>query len=223
MRLKIKNITKTFNNKAVLKKFSLTLNKGQIVTIVGESGSGKSTLLRILNNLETVDTGTIQIDDTTLVKEGVYTSKSQQKAYQQKIGLVFQDFQLFNNLTVKENLLIAPLSHHIAHVEQLEKEATQLLAELGIQDKEDTMPSQLSGGQKQRVAIARALMLNPEFICFDEPTSALDLHNTQQFAELVKTLIQREIGIMIITHDHQLVKLLKDRTQIIESTAFVSS
>lgn len=220
MSLKVENINKKFGDNVILSNYSMEINPGDITVVLGESGSGKTTLLRMINHLEEVDNGTISIDDSYLVKDGVYQDAQSIKEFQYKIGLVFQDYQLFPNLSVIENLLLAPLSNKFDTRDVLLEKANSLLTQMGVGDKGDAKPSQLSGGQKQRVAIARAMMMNPSLLCFDEPTSALDEKTVGRVAELIRQLAQQGIMILIITHDNELVKLLGEAT-VIRSTEFI--
>ncbi|HJG48172.1 MAG: amino acid ABC transporter ATP-binding protein [Ruoffia tabacinasalis] len=220
MSLIVKDVSKQFGNNVVISNYSMEVAPGEITVILGESGSGKTTLLRMINHLEEVDKGSISIDDTYLVKDGEYQDNQSIKDYQYKIGLVFQDYQLFPNLSVTENLLLAPLSNKFADKAVLEERAASLLEQMGVGDKGDSKPSQLSGGQKQRVAIARAMMMNPSLLCFDEPTSALDEKTVGKIAELITQLSNQGIMILIITHDNELVKLLGD-ARVIRTTEFI--
>lgn len=147
-----------------------------MIAILGPSGSGKSTLLRSLVNLERIDFGDIIIDGQTLVKNGVYTTPQTRKQITAKMGMVFQNFNLFPHLTVRENLEITPKQLKLYTKEAIQKQSEELLQKVGLLEKANEYPAKLSGGQKQRVAIARALMLKPEILLFDEPTSALDLN-----------------------------------------------
>lgn len=220
MGLLVENVSKQFGDNMVLQDYSMEVTAGNITIVLGESGSGKTTFLRMINNLEEVDEGSISIDGTYLVKDGKYQNKEGIKEYQQKIGLVFQDYQLFPNLSVVDNLLLAPLSNKYASHEELLKRAESLLEQMGVGDKIDAMPRQLSGGQKQRVAIARAMMMSPRLLCFDEPTSALDEKTVARIAELIEDLSRKGIMILIITHDTELVRLL-DEARVIRSEEFL--
>lgn len=220
MGLLVENVSKQFGDNMVLQDYSMEITAGNITIVLGESGSGKTTFLRMINNLEEVDEGSISIDGTYLVKDGKYQNKEGIKEYQQKIGLVFQDYQLFPNLSVVDNLLLAPLSNKYASHEELLQRAESLLEQMGVGDKIDAMPRQLSGGQKQRVAIARAMMMSPRLLCFDEPTSALDEKTVARIAELIEDLSRKGIMILIITHDTELVRLL-DEARVIRSEEFL--
>lgn len=214
-------ISKSFGSNVIINQYDFTVTPERITIVLGESGSGKTTLLRMINHLETVDNGSIAIDDIPLVIDGVYQSNDVIKQYQQKIGLVFQDYQLFPNLTVLENLLLAPLSNKMGDRKQLITQARQLLEQMGLPGKELMKPRQLSGGQKQRVSIARAMMMNPSVLCFDEPTSALDENTVSKVAELILQLKEQGMMILIITHDRTLVEKLGDQANVIESTSFI--
>ncbi len=220
MTFTVTGLTKSFGDNIILKDFNLTMEKGDMTVILGASGSGKTTFLRIINDLETADAGTIVIEDRYLIKEGVYGDSEERRRYQQRIGLVFQDYQLFPNLTVLDNIMLAPLSIHLAPEAELKKAAEDLLRQLGLDDKTDFYPSQLSGGQKQRVAIARAMILNPSLLCFDEPTSALDSLAVQNIAEILTDLARQDMMILIITHDKQLVDAIPETATIIETDSF---
>ena len=183
------NLTKSYHDITVIDDFSFHIDSSEIVVLVGRSGTGKTTLMRLLNNLEKADQGTISIEDALLCKQGLkgaeYVDRKKRRLYQNKIGMVFQDYALFPNLSVLENLLEAPLAQKLGTREELAAKAAGLLEQMGLEDKLEAMPSTLSGGQKQRVAIARAMMLNPRVLCFDEPTSALDRESSDSIGNLI--------------------------------------
>ncbi|AXY25958.1 polar amino acid ABC transporter ATP-binding protein [Suicoccus acidiformans] len=219
MAFQLTNVSKSFGEQEVIQNYSLSIDSGEIVIVLGESGSGKTTLLRMINNLETVDTGSITLDGASLVIDGEYQSTAAIQDYQHKMGLVFQDYNLFSNLTVEENLMLAPLSNGFGTREELASKADQLLKQMGVPDKQTSKPSQLSGGQKQRVAIARAMMMEPSMLCFDEPTSALDENTVEKVAELIKSLAKNGMKILIITHDTGLVSLMEE-VRVVRSEEF---
>lgn len=214
--LKVENLCKSFGDTLVFKNISFDIEKGEIVCIRGKSGEGKTTLLRCLNNLETPDKGSIKINDKYLFREVngeiKYPSKEEIKELRQEVGLVFQSFNLFPHMTVKENLLLAPKFLKKMSKEEIEKRADELLLQLGLEDKKDSYPYQLSGGQKQRVAIARACMLNPSVLCFDEPTSALDEITRDQISKIIRELASQDIAIIIVTHDNAFVEEIAQKT-----------
>ena len=215
MTLTVTNLSKSFNEITVFKDISFSINKGEIVSIKGKSGEGKTTLLRCLNNLEKADNGSISINKKFLCKEvnGIieYSSKNELKDIANEIGLVFQDFNLFPHLTVKENILLAPLYLKISSKEEIEKRAAELLEQLELKGKEEAYPCELSGGQMQRVAIARACMLNPSILCFDEPTSALDEITRAQITKIIRSLALQGIAIIIVSHDNSFIEEISHR------------
>lgn len=204
MKIKIENLSKSFGNHQVLKDVNLTIMDREIVAIMGESGSGKTTLIRCLCSLECADSGLIKFDDMDI------TNTKMQKKIQQKIGFVFQNYQLFPHRTVLQNLSDAPVYQKKMNKKEAKEEAMQLLAKLQLQDKSDSYPYMLSGGQKQRIAIARACMLKPEILCFDEPTSALDQASIEQLYPLLEEL-NKEMTIIIITHDESFASKAANR------------
>lgn len=219
MSLIVENLSKSFNNQPVIKNYHLTIDENEIVALVGRSGTGKTTFLRLINNLELADQGTIQMNGDFLVKDGAYVGKVGQRNYQNRMGMVFQNYELFPNLSVLENLLEAPLAQKLGSKEELKDRAMELLNSMEIVDKIDAMPSTLSGGQAQRVAIARAMMLSPDILCFDEPTSALDEESAKNIGKLIQTIAQQGTGILIVTHDNTFAK--KYSTRIIASEDFL--
>lgn len=195
--LEVKNLSKSFNGRQILKNISFTLKDGDILTIVGPSGAGKTTLLRIIAGLETKDSGQILIDG--------------QKDLAGKVGVVFQDFNLFPNLNVLQNVTLAPKLVLKKSEDEADQEARKLLTQLQMNDYEQQYPYQLSGGQKQRVAIARALAMQPRILCYDEPTSALDPNLRQEVEKMVLNLKKSGLTQLIITHDLQFAKNIADQ------------
>lgn len=204
--LEVKNLNKTFGNLNVLNDVSLKAYEGEILCIRGESGAGKTTLIRCICNLETYDSGEIIID-----------SQNKENFSQEKVGLVFQSFNLFPHMNIMDNLTVSPITQKLMSKEEAEKKAMELLTKLGIETKLKNYPFELSGGQKQRVAIARACMLNPKVLCFDEPTSALDSKTTQGIAAILKNLASEGMCIVIISHDNEFCDLVADRQLLMES------
>ncbi|MBA5938856.1 amino acid ABC transporter ATP-binding protein [Leuconostoc citreum] len=201
--LEIKNLTKKYADNTIFKSLDLTVQDGEVLSIVGPSGIGKTTLIKILAGLETADSGEIKLNHDVLAVDG---SRSDAK-----VGLIFQDFNLFPNYSVLDNVALAPISVMKLSKSEARQVAKQLLETLGMSDKVALYPFQLSGGQKQRVAIARALVMQPQILAYDEPTSGLDEASTRQVAEVVKTLKQQGVTQMIITHDQFFAELVSDR------------
>ena len=193
--LKTDKIYKNFEGKEILKGIDFEVEKGEKVIIIGPSGSGKSTLLRSLNLLETPDKGKV------IFKGKEINNKSNIDEYRQKVGMVFQQFNLFANLTVKENIMLAPVNLKIKTKEQAEKDAMKLLKKINLSSKANKYPNQLSGGEKQRVAIVRALAISPEIILFDEPTSALDPEMVEEVLNLMKEIAKEGVTMVIVTHE----------------------
>lgn len=209
--LKVTGLKKKFGKVDVLKGIDLEINKGEILVLVGPSGGGKTTLLRCINALEKADEGSIIINDKNLCTDGKYAGKAELRDIRKDIGLVFQSYNLFPHMSVIENLIEAP--QRVFNVERSEaiKKAKEILGFLGLSDKENSYPCELSGGQKQRVAIGRALALDPKLMCFDEPTSALDPGLTEDVIKLIKTLSEKGMATLIITHDMEFAKKVADR------------
>lgn len=224
MILEVKNVTKKFNGLPVIQNFDFSIAAGEIVTLVGKSGTGKTTLMRLINNLEKADSGTIKIGNQLLCEtkndQSVYASKKDIRAYHNSIGMVFQDYELFPNLTVLENCLEAPIAQKLDTKSNLIKKAEELLGQVGLSDKIQVMPSTLSGGQKQRVAIARAMMLNPKILCFDEPTSALDRESTVEIGKMIQKIATDQTGILIVTHDLEFAEDIG--TRVVSSEEFIN-
>ena len=204
--LQVNHIKKGFGSTDVLKGVSFSLEKGQVLTIIGSSGSGKTTLLRWLNFLETPDEGEI------LVNGKVLTAGSDDEIRQNRLhfGLVFQNFNLFPQYTVMENITLAPKLLKQDTIENIQKKASALLEQVGLSQKANSYPYQLSGGQQQRVAIARALALNPEVLCFDEPTSALDPELTGEVLRVIKGLKEQGNTMIVVTHEMEFAKSVSD-------------
>lgn len=191
---KIRDLSKKFGKHYALKNIDLDINENEKIVIIGPSGSGKSTLLRCLNTLEIPTNGKILYHDMRLT-EHTY------KNVRGKIGMVFQNFQLFDNLTVIENLTLAPVLNKIMSKEEAYETAKEYLKQIHLEDKENTYPRNLSGGQKQRVAIVRTLMMNPEVILFDEPTSALDPEMIEEVLTLIMEVSKKNITMIVVTHE----------------------
>lgn len=192
----VKNLCKSFGNNTVLDNIDYTINKGEKIVIIGPSGSGKSTFLRCLNLLETPNAGEIWFKDQLITNP-----KCNVDNIRQKIGMVFQHFNLFPHLTVLENITLAPVKLKLMSKTQAEELAFQLLKRVGLEDKAKAFPAMLSGGQKQRIAIIRALALNPEVMLFDEPTSALDPEMVGEVLEVIKELAIAGMTMVIVTHE----------------------
>ena len=211
--LEVKGIKKSFGRTKVLKGIDFDLQKGEVLSIIGSSGSGKTTLLRCVNFLEFADEGTISIDGN-VIYDGVKDKKikdKELKAKRRHFGLVFQDFNLFPQYSVLKNLTLAPSLLNLGSKEELENQAKNIIARVGLSDKIDFYPCQLSGGQKQRVAIARALMLNPDVLCFDEPTSALDRELTGEVLNVIKNLKDEGSTMIVVTHEMEFAKNVSDK------------
>jgi len=211
--LQVSNIRKSFGKTEVLKDISFTLEKGEVLSIIGSSGSGKTTLLRCLNFLETINNGKIEVDGDVL-----YDSSSKEKMTEDKIrenrlnfGLVFQNFNLFPQYTVLQNLTLAPTLLKKGTAEEIEKKALEIIKSVGLEEKVDFYPCQLSGGQQQRVAIARALALNPKILFFDEPTSALDPELTQEVLNVIRELKDKGCTMVIVTHEMDFARHVSDK------------
>ncbi|MEE0839167.1 MAG: amino acid ABC transporter ATP-binding protein [Acutalibacteraceae bacterium] len=206
--LEVKNIQKSFGKTEVLKNISFSLEKGEVLAIIGSSGSGKTTLLRCLNFLETPDNGSITVDSKVLYDSADKTTLSDETIRQNRLhfGLVFQNFNLFPQYTVLENVTLAPTLLKIGTAEEIKDKALELIGEVGLTDKIDSYPCQLSGGQQQRVAIARALAMNPDILCFDEPTSALDPELTGEVLKVIKGLASSSSTMIVVTHEMEFAK-----------------
>lgn len=199
--LQLEGVTKSFGKNQVLKGIDLTVRQGDVIAVIGSSGSGKSTMLRCMIDLEKVNGGSIYIEGSPLVENGVYVKAKEIHQLILRMGMVFQHFNLFPHLTVKKNLLLAPKLVEKRDKAMAEQDAIYYLEKVGLADKADALPKELSGGQKQRVAIARALMMRPDILLFDEPTSALDPELTGEVLAIMRQLAQEKMTMVVVTHE----------------------
>lgn len=215
--INITNLYKNFGDLEVLKNISTEIKKGEIISIIGPSGSGKSTFLRCINKLEEPSSGHIYIDGMDLMDKNTDINK-----VRERVGMVFQHFNLFPNMTVLDNLTLSPIMVKKESKEEAEKYAFSLLEKVGLSDKANSYPTQLSGGQKQRIAIARALAMKPEVILFDEPTSALDPEMIKEVLDVMRDLAKEGMTMLIVTHEMGFARnvgnriLFMDKGEIIE-------
>ena len=218
-------IHKGFDGLGVLRGIDLNVEKGEVVALIGPSGSGKSTLLRCLNQLETVDSGTIVLDGLTLCRtlggKLTYADPANLRRITLKMGMVFQSYNLFPHMSVMQNLTDAPMRVKRLSRAQATERARELLAKVGLSDKADQYPYQLSGGQQQRVAIARALCMDPEILCFDEPTSALDPELTQEVLGVMRELASERMTMLVVTHEMSFARDVADRVVFMEDGLIV--
>ncbi len=206
IKIKVQNLKKSFGSLEVLKDISTEITKGEVVCVIGPSGSGKSTFLRCLNKLEKVTSGTVIIDGTDITDKQVNINH-----VRENIGMVFQHFNLFNNLNIMDNLTLAPVQLKKCSKEEAVKRAQNMLKKVGLEEKAESFPSQLSGGQKQRVAIARALCMQPDIMLFDEPTSALDPEMVGEVLQVMKDLASEGMTMVIVTHEMGFAREVADR------------
>ena len=204
--IKIEALHKCFGDLQVLKGINLEIEKGQVVCVIGPSGSGKSTLLRCINRLEEPTSGKIIVDDIEITNP-----KNDLNKTRRRIGMVFQQFNLFPHLTAKQNIMMAPLELKLKNKGDASKKAEELLERVGLREKADAMPRQLSGGQQQRVAIARALAMEPDIMLFDEPTSALDPEMVGEVLAVMKELASMGMTMVVVTHEMGFAKDVADR------------
>lgn len=207
--LKVTNLQKNFGDLEVLKGINLEIQKGEVVALIGPSGSGKSTLIRCLNLMEIPSAGEVYFKEQ-LVNEDKLIEKNVDQL-RQKVGMVFQHFNLFPHLTVKQNITLAPVKLNKMSQQEADKKAEELLTKVGLLDKKDVYPNKLSGGQKQRVAIARALAMEPEVMLFDEPTSALDPEMVKEVLLVIQSLAQEGLTTVIVTHEMNFAKRVASR------------
>lgn len=209
--IEVKDLCKSYGENTVLENLSTNIYKGEVIAIVGPSGCGKSTFLRSLNLLERPESGEILFNGVDIMDKKVNINK-----VREKIGMVFQQFNLFPNMTVKENIMLAPVKLKVMGKEQASKKADELLARVGLSDKADAYPGNLSGGQKQRIAIARTMAMNPEVILFDEPTSALDPEMVGEVLEIMKELASEGMTMVVVTHEMGFAKEVASRVIFID-------
>ena len=209
--IEVKDLCKSFGNVNVLNGISTEIAQGEVVAIIGPSGCGKSTFLRSLNLLEEPTSGVITFEGTDITDKSVDINKMRQK-----IGMVFQQFNLFPNYTVKGNIMLAPVQTGLMNKEEASKRADELLMRVGLSDKADTYPAMLSGGQKQRIAIARALAMNPDVMLFDEPTSALDPEMVGEVLEVMKNLADQGMTMAVVTHEMGFAKEVGTRVMFMD-------
>lgn len=226
--LEVKDLQKSFGANEVLKSMSLSVHHGEVVAIIGPSGSGKSTLLRLINQLERADSGEIVVGGETLCRNdaggrAVYAPADALKRIQLKIGLVFQNFNLFPHMNVLGNIIEAPVRVLGQPKTEAVAVARQLLQKLGLSEKAEAYPFQLSGGQQQRAAIARALALKPELIFFDEPTSALDPELTGEVLKVIRALAEERMTMVVVTHEMAFARELADRIIFMDQGMIIES
>jgi polar amino acid transport system ATP-binding protein len=212
IKVRVENLYKTFDTFEALNGISMRADEGDVIVVIGPSGSGKSTLLRCLNMLEKPTSGRIFIDDVELTSKKVNINHERRK-----IGMVFQQFNLFPHLNVKKNIMLAPVDHKIMTKKQAEARTMELLTRVGLTDKALAYPRQLSGGQQQRVAIARALAMAPSLILFDEPTSALDPEMIGEVLSVIRGLTQSGMTMIIVTHEMNFARDVASRVIVLEN------
>lgn len=212
----VRDLKKNFHHLEVLRGINLTVQEGEVVCVIGPSGGGKSTLLRCLNRLEEPSGGEIIVDGYTITDK-----KANVNHIRQNIGMVFQSFNLFAHLTVKKNIMLAPVDLKLMTKEEAEKKTMELLARVGLADKVNAYPHQLSGGQQQRVAIARALAMNPDIMLFDEPTSALDPEMVGEVLSVMKELAEGGMTMVVVTHEMGFARDVADRVILIADGVIV--
>jgi len=209
--IKVENMTKSFGKDVVLKDINTEINKGDIIAIIGPSGCGKSTFIRTLNLLEQPTAGAIYVDGENIMDKKVDINK-----IRQKVGMVFQHFNLFPNLTILDNITLAPVKTGQMSEEEAKSKAMELLERVGLVDKASAYPDTLSGGQKQRIAIVRALAMNPEILLFDEPTSALDPEMVGEVLSLMKDLAKDGMTMVVVTHEMGFAKEVANRVMFFD-------
>ena len=214
--LKIDHLYKNFDDLAVLEDINLSVSKGEVVVIVGPSGCGKSTLLRCINGLESIEEGKVLLDG-----EIVNPTTGNIRKLRERIGMVFQSYDLFPHMTILENIMLAPLKVQKRDKAEVKKEAEELLDRVGLSSKKGNFPRQLSGGQKQRVAIVRALIMNPEVLLFDEVTAALDPEMVREVLDVILDLVSQDRTMIIVTHEMAFAKAIADRIVLLDAGTIV--
>ncbi len=211
--IEIKKLYKTYDKKEILNNINLKINDNEIVSIIGKSGCGKSTLLRCISRLEDITKGEILIDGVNIKNI---------KEFYKKVGMVFQNFNLFENLTVLDNLILAPVKLKLLSKNAAIKKAKEYLKDIGLSSKANAFPKNLSGGEKQRVAIIRALMESPKILLFDEPTSSLDPQMTKEVLELIKRLSNLDMTIIVVSHEINFIKEFSERIIFLDNKTILS-
>lgn len=219
--LNVSHLSKSFGDLEVLKDISFSVHRGEVLSIIGPSGSGKSTLLRCVNHLETVSGGTISVLGSNMVADGAYATPAELRAICLKVGLVFQNFNLFPHFSVLRNITEAQLRVLGRTSAEANRRALFLLDKMGLSDKIHAYPCELSGGQQQRVSIARALALDPEVLFFDEPTSALDPELTGEILKVIRDLAAEKMTMVIVTHEMSFARDVADRVIFMDSGVIV--
>ena len=209
--LDVRNVCKAYGQSVVLNDITTCIKEGDVIAIIGPSGCGKSTFLRMLNGLETPTSGSVLIEGIDITDK-----KTDINRVRRKIGMVFQQFNLFGHMTVRQNITLAPVKLKIMSEKQADQRAEELLAEVGLPDKADVYPAMLSGGQRQRIAIARALAMNPDVMLFDEPTSALDPEMVGEVLELVRRLAQKGMTMVLVTHEMGFAREVANRVMFFD-------
>lgn len=214
--LEISHLTKSYGEQTIIDDLSLSVHEGEVLVILGPSGCGKSTLLRCINGLETTQSGTISLEG-----EELFTNPKKLPLLRQKIGMVFQSYELFPHLTVLKNLLLAPIKAQKRSQKEVQAEALELLKRVGLSGRENSFQHELSGGQRQRVAIVRSLLLHPKVILFDEVTASLDPEMVREVLELISELANEGRTMIIVTHELQFAKAIADRIIFLENGKIV--
>ena len=213
--IQVKNLSKSFGDNLVLDNINMEIDQGEVIAIIGPSGCGKSTFIRTLNQLEKVSSGEIYLDGVDITQKNIDIND-----VRRRVGMVFQHFNLFPHLTIRENLMLAPTKLGIMSRQEAKDKSDELLQRVGLYDKADTYPDNLSGGQKQRIAIARTLAMNPEVILFDEPTSALDPEMVGEVLELMKELADDGMTMVVVTHEMGFAREVANRVAFLDNGVF---